>query len=80
MMTYHTSHKEVKGKSLEVVRLISEHACNGRTYKLLDVKYGDLPYRCLRLYNAKGKFIKQFLFEPSVTSWLSSTLKEATHV
>jgi hypothetical protein len=38
------------------------------------VKYGELPYLCLRLYNAKGKFIKQFLFEHSVSDWLRLSL------
>ncbi|MCK9591431.1 MAG: hypothetical protein M0Q91_05410 [Methanoregula sp.] len=74
MLMYHTSHKQEKGTPLTVVKIISEHVCNGRTYKLLDVKYGELPYLCLRLYNAKGRFIKQFLFEHTVTKWLKDTL------
>ena len=32
-------------------------------------------YRCLRLYNANGHFIKQFLFEPELSDWLISCLK-----
>ena len=75
MMSYHTSHKQLKGTPLKVIALISEHLCNGRKYKLLDVKYGDLPYLCLRLYNANGKFIKQFLFEHSVAAWLKESLE-----
>lgn len=58
MLTYHTAHKQEQGTPLTVVNVISEHICEGRKYKLLDVKYGNLPYLCLRLYNAQGKFIK----------------------
>lgn len=48
---------------------------NGRTYKLLEVETHDgLPYTCIRLYNAKGKFIKQFLFEPVLKDWLRNAL------
>lgn len=74
MMTYHTPHKDRRGPPLEVVRTISEHVHEGRTYKILEVRYRDLTYLCLRLYNERGKFIKQFLFEPEVAAWIRGAL------
>jgi hypothetical protein len=74
MMTYHTK-KHIKSTPIKVNRTISEHIHNGRKYKLLDVTADNLPYICLRLYNAKGHFIKQFLFEPQVAVWLAGALE-----
>lgn len=53
-----------------LLRLCGEFQHNGRTYKLAEVKVivETEPiahnYYSLRLYNAAGRFIKQFMFEP----------------
>ncbi len=60
---------------LEVIKLCGEVAHNGRTYKLLVVKTHDgLLYNSLRLYNGKGKFIKQFLFEDDIAEDIGSMI------
>ncbi len=74
-LAHHTAPHQKRGKPLKVLETISQHTYNGRTYKLLKVETHDgLPYLCLRLYNASNRFIKQFLFEEPVASWLQQAL------
>lgn len=47
-----------------VLRQCGEIDADGRKYKLALVLADDMPYYTLRLYNAKGRFIKQLMFEP----------------
>lgn len=46
-----------------VIRQCGEVEADGRKYKLALVQADDKPYYTLRLYNVKGKFIKQLMFE-----------------
>ena len=49
----------------KVSKTFGEVVENGRTYRLVKLTTSDgLTYISLRLYNQKGKFIKQFMFEP----------------
>jgi len=48
------------------IRQCGELPHNGRTYKLALVEADNSPYYALRLYNGKGKFIKQFMFEIAI--------------
>lgn len=75
-LTYHTNGYRARGGSgLVVLAVLAEHKHEGRTYKLLSVQTKEgLPYVCLRLYNATGRFIKQFLFEREVAEWLKGAL------
>ena len=51
--------------STEVLKRCGELDVDGRKYKLVMLKTGeDLTYYSLRLYNQKGRFIKQLMFEP----------------
>jgi len=52
---------------LEVIQKLGEVCHKGRTYRLVQVQTSDNQiYFSLRLYNSKGKFIKQLLFEPEI--------------
>lgn len=54
---------------LEKLGAIQHH---GRTYSLMRVQtHEGLEYLSLRLYNAQGRFIKQFLIEPELASAIS---------
>lgn len=63
-------------KSTKLIRLCGELTYNGRIYKLALVEADGLPYYSIRLYNSQGKFIKQFMFEPSIISDMSSLLSK----
>lgn len=53
---------------------------NGRTYRVLHVRTQEgLPYVSLRLYNATGKFIKQFLMEPEAVRPIAELLLGMRH-
>lgn len=50
---------------LKLIKEIAHLNYDGRAYKLVRVQTHDnQEYLSLRLYNATGKFIKQFLVEP----------------
>ncbi len=52
---------------LELIDTCGSLIHKGRLYRLVKVRTHDrLDYFALRLYNDKGKFIKQFLFEPEI--------------
>lgn len=76
MLIYHSTRVNARKHSLKMVRCISEVQLNGRLYRLLDVETQGVAYRCLRLYNASGHFIKQFLFEPELSDWLKTALED----
>lgn len=57
-----------------VLRRCGEVDANGRKYKLLQVQADDKPYYTLRLYNARGKFIKQLMFEPWILNGIIDLL------
>lgn len=62
---------------LKVLRAIGGATVNGRTYKMVEVETNDgLVYGSLRLYNSSGKFIKQMLFEPSISKELAILFAE----
>ena len=49
----------------EVLKVASQVRYNGRLYKLVRLKIASgEEYYAWRLYNAQGRFIKQFMFEP----------------
>jgi len=50
----------------KLIDTCGEVSYNGRKYRLVMVEASGLLYYSLRLYNAKGKFIKQFMFEPGI--------------
>jgi hypothetical protein len=64
--------------SLKVTRRMGCFKYNGRRYVLVEVitNEGQI-YNAIRLYNDKGKFIKQLLFEPEIRERLSRLLSEA---
>jgi hypothetical protein len=77
-LAHHSTKANARRHKLTTVRIISMCHHNGRLYKLLDVRTQEgLLYRCLRLYNENGHFIKQFLFEPEITNWLVRALARA---
>ena len=51
---------------VEVLEQLGEVNHNGRTYRLVKVRVDGKEYISERLYNAQGKFIKQFMVEPEV--------------
>jgi len=53
-------------KSTKLIRACGELQHNGRTYRLVLVEADGQPYYSLRLYNARGRFIKQLMFEPEI--------------
>ncbi len=54
-------------KKVEVLHTLGEVKHNGRTYRLVKVRVSSgEEYLSLRLYNARGKFIKQFMMEPEI--------------
>ena len=60
---------------LQVLKEAGEVKWNGRKYKLVKVKtHDELIYWSLRLYNSRGKFIKQLLFEPQIKSAIGKLL------
>lgn len=63
---------------VEVLKILGEVKHNNRTYRLVRVRItSGEEYLSLRLYNAKGKFIKQFMMEPEVTAEVASLLNLA---
>jgi len=63
---------------LEVIASLGSVEYGGRTYRLVRVRTFDGKiYLSLRLYNASGRFIKQFLFEPEVSEKLAEILLRA---
>jgi hypothetical protein len=64
-------------KPTKVVRTCGQVSNNGRVYKLVLLYADGKPYYSLRLYNSKGKFVKQFMFEPAVLSPLINILMAA---
>jgi hypothetical protein len=67
--------------SLKVIETIGEVEHNKRKYKFLKVQTQDtMQYFCIRLYNEKGKFIKQFLFEPEILNKLICLLQKGLEV
>jgi len=67
--------------ALTLTRIFGECRCNGRVYKLVEVQtqLGALYY-ALRLYNARGHFIKQLLFERSVITDLADLVVQAARM
>lgn len=64
---------------LEVLAQIGEVKHNGRTYRLVRVRTHDgQEYLSLRLYNESGKFIKQLLTEPVLSSQIAQLYERAT--
>lgn len=64
---------------LEVLEILAEVSHKGRMYKLLKVRISTgEEYLSWRLYNQRGKFIKQFLFEPEVCHLLIEAMAKAT--
>ena len=60
---------------LQVLREISVVPHNGRTYKLVEVQTNEgQRYLCIRLYNNKGKFIKQLLLDQEVAGDIGQAL------
>ena len=60
---------------LQVLKEAGEVKWDGRKYKLVKVKtHDELIYWSLRLYNSRGKFIKQLLFEPQIKSAIGKLL------
>jgi len=56
-----------------VIRTCGEIEVNGRKYKLVFLRTNDGQYYySIRLYNPRGHFIKQMLFEPSALGPLKS--------
>jgi len=63
---------------LTVLESMGEVKHNGRTYRLVLVRTeGGEHYLALRLYNRRGRFIKQFLMEPEVCGKLAILLNYA---
>jgi hypothetical protein len=77
-MTYHTTGHKTRQHQVVIKRVISEKRYKGRLYRLLDVETDGVRYITIRLHNAKNHFIKQFLFEPALISWLLSSLEGET--
>jgi len=60
---------------LQVVSEVGQVVYLGRTYKVVMVKTETgQNYLAIRLYNEKGKFIKQFLLEPEIASQVGQLL------
>lgn len=63
---------------LQVLKESGEITHNSRKYKLVQVQtHHGLIYWSLRLYNARGKFIKQLLFEPELRLQIADLLAKA---
>lgn len=61
---------------LQVISELGTIEHKSRKYKLVKVRTNDgLVYYSLRLYNAQGKFIKQFLFEPEIKEKLKTLIE-----
>lgn len=64
---------------LTVLETIGEIKHKDRTYRVLRVRTEDgLIYRSIRLYNPKGKFIKQLLYEPQIRKELGKLVAKGT--
>jgi len=48
----------------KLIGVVGEVKHDGRTYRLCLVEADGHRYHALRLYNARGKFIKQLMTEP----------------
>ncbi len=55
----------------KLIRNIGQVTHNGRIYRLSFVEADGSLYVALRLYNEKGKFIKQFMTEPTLSRKIS---------
>lgn len=70
---------------VKVLRVLGEIQHNSRTYRVVRVRVsGGEEYVSLRLYNSKGKFIKQFMMEPEITqpvgyllNWANTDINDA---
>lgn len=64
---------------LHLVKVLAEIPHDGRTYKvvLVTTEAGQ-PYVAIRLYNERGRFIKQLLMEPEVAPHVGVELRKAT--
>jgi len=63
---------------LEVLQTYGEINCNGKVYRFIKVRTNNNElYYSIRLYNAKGRFIKQFLFELNLRVALIELLGKA---
>ena len=63
---------------LQVICNCGQVNIDGRQYRLVYVQTNDGSYYySLRLYNARGRFIKQLLFEPSIRNALIELLSNA---
>ena len=62
---------------LEILQELGRVAHLGRTYKVVLVRTeAGQEYVAIRLYNEKGKFIKQFLLEPEIAFEVGRLLKK----
>jgi len=61
---------------LKVVKRCYSFSVDGRTYVGMKVEtHEGIIYNAIRLYNSKGKFIKQFLFEECVEEEMIKLIK-----
>lgn len=58
-------------KPTKLKEVIDEFEHNGRTYRLCKVEADGKVYDSLRLYNGRGKFIKQFMSEPEIAGQIA---------
>ena len=62
---------------VKVLKTLGEVHHQGRTYKLVSVEVeGGANYYSLRLYNAKGHFIKQLMIEPEILGEIGTLFLE----
>lgn len=64
-------------KPTKLLGIIGDVMHNGRTYRLCLLEADGLPYHALRLYNAKGRFIKQLMTEPYLASKIAKLYEKA---
>ena len=73
---------------VELIRSLGEVKHNGRTYKVVREKIVDTgdEYNAIKLYNAKGKFIKRFMIDPDITpqvgqllNWANTSILDALY-
>lgn len=57
--------------STRLIRIIDETKHNGRLYRLCEVEADGRRYHSLRLYNEKGRFIKQLMTEREIAGEIS---------
>lgn len=62
-------------KRTKLIQTLGEVKYKGRSYRLVRVQVSTgEQYFSLRLYNAQGKFIKQFMMEPDVVAEIAQLL------